>query len=140
MRHDPVHRRFHHDLLTFGQLYAYTENFVLPLSHDEVVHGKGSLLGKMPGDAWQRFANLRLLLTYQLTSPGKKLNFMGSEFGQAARMGRQSELDWRGSSPTAAHAGVRAPRARPEPRCTATRPRCIDARPRRRRLRLDRLP
>ena len=79
---NPVHRRFHHDQLTFGQLYAYTENFVLPFSHDEVVHGKGSLLGKMPGDAWQQFANMRLLFTYQMTYPGKKLNFMGNEFAQ----------------------------------------------------------
>ena len=94
LAHDPVHRRFHHDQLTFGQLYAYTESFVLPLSHDEVVHGKGSLLGKMPGDAWQRFANLRLLFTYQMTSPGKKLNFMGSEFGQGREWAAQTELDW----------------------------------------------
>ena len=82
MRNDPVHRRFHHNQLTFGQLYAYTENFLLPLSHDEVVHGKGSLLGKMPGDAWQKFANVRLLLAYQFASPGKKLNFMGNELAQ----------------------------------------------------------
>ena len=82
LRQDPVHRRYHHALLTFGQLYAYSENFVLPLSHDEVVHGKGSLLAKMPGDNWQKFANLRLLLTYQATVPGKMLAFMGDEFGQ----------------------------------------------------------
>ena len=105
LAHDPVHRRFHHDRLTFGQLYAYTENFVLPLSHDEVVHGKGSLLGKMPGDAWQRFANLRLLFTCQMTSPGKKLNFMGSEFGQEREWAAQSELDW-ALAGDAAHAGV----------------------------------
>jgi 1,4-alpha-glucan branching enzyme len=105
LRLDPVHRRFHHDRLTFGQLYAYTENFVLPLSHDEVVHGKGSLLGKMPGDAWQRFANLRLLLTYQMTSPGKKLNFMGSEFGQGREWAANTELDW-GLLAEPAHAGV----------------------------------
>ena len=91
---DPVHRRYHHDRLTFGQLYAYTENFVLPFSHDEVVHGKGSLLGKMPGDEWQRFANLRALLTYQMTSPGKKLLFMGCEIGQPDEWWERVELPW----------------------------------------------
>jgi 1,4-alpha-glucan branching enzyme len=91
---DPVHRRFHHNQLTFGQLYAYTENFVLPFSHDEVVHGKGSLLSKMPGDAWRQFANLRLLLAYQFASPGKKLNFMGNEFGQGREWRVSWELDW----------------------------------------------
>ncbi len=92
--HDPVHRRYHHNQLTFGQLYSYTENFVLPFSHDEVVHGKRSLLDKMPGDAWQKFANLRLLFTYQLTYPGKKLNFMGNEFGQGREWDVRGELDW----------------------------------------------
>jgi 1,4-alpha-glucan branching enzyme len=82
MRHDPVHRRYHHDLLTFGMLYAYSENFVLPFSHDEVVHGKGPLIDRMPGDRWQRFANLRLLYAYQYAYPGKKLLFMGNEIGQ----------------------------------------------------------
>ena len=91
---DPVHRRFHHNLLTFGQLYAYSEQFLLPLSHDEVVHGKRSLLAKMPGDDWQRFANLRLLLTYQITTPGKKLSFMGNEFGQLREWRVGWELDW----------------------------------------------
>ena len=91
---DPVYRRYHHGNLTFGQLYAYSENFVLPFSHDEVVHGKRSLLGKMPGDAWQQFANLRLLLTYQLTTPGKKLNFMGNELGQGREWNDGWELDW----------------------------------------------
>jgi len=91
---DPIYRRYNHNSLTFGQLYAYTENFVLPFSHDEVVHGKSSLLGKMPGDAWQKFANLRLLLTYQTCSPGKKLNFMGNEFGQGREWSEQSGLDW----------------------------------------------
>ncbi|HVY04555.1 MAG TPA: 1,4-alpha-glucan branching protein GlgB [Burkholderiales bacterium] len=94
MHHDPVHRRFHHNQLTFGQIYAYSENFQLPLSHDEVVHGKGSLLGKMPGDAWQKFANVRLLLAYQFTIAGKKLNFMGNEFAQGREWRSAAELDW----------------------------------------------
>ncbi len=94
MTHDPVHRHYHHDALTFGQLYAYTENFVLPFSHDEVVHGKRSLLEKMPGDAWQRFANVRLLLSYQMTTPGKKLAFMGNEFAQGREWSEARELDW----------------------------------------------
>ena len=91
---DPVHRKYHHDKLTFGQLYAYSENFVLPFSHDEVVHGKGSLIGKMPGDGWQKFANLRLLLTLQMTSPGKKLNFMGNEIAQGSEWNVNHSLDW----------------------------------------------
>jgi 1,4-alpha-glucan branching enzyme len=91
---DPVHRRYHHDDLTFGMLYAYTENYMLPFSHDEVVHGKGSLLSCMPGDDWQRFANLRLLLTYQFTYPGKKLLFMGGEFGERREWDCKRALDW----------------------------------------------
>jgi 1,4-alpha-glucan branching enzyme len=94
MRLDPIHRRYHHNQLTFGQLYAYTENFLLPLSHDEVVHGKGSLLDKMPGDPWREFANLRLLFVYQYTSPGKKLNFMGNEIAQGREWQARWELDW----------------------------------------------
>ncbi len=94
IENDPVHRRYAHDKLTFGQLYAYSENFVLPFSHDEVVHGKRSLLDKMPGDTWQKFANLRLLFTYQITSPGRKLNFMGNEFGQGREWNVNSSLDW----------------------------------------------
>ncbi|MHB0887813.1 1,4-alpha-glucan branching protein GlgB [Acidithiobacillus sp.] len=94
LREDPIHRRYHHNELTFSQLYAYTENFVLPLSHDEVVHGKGSLLDKMPGDTWQRFANLRLLFSYQCAHPGKKLNFMGNEFGQGREWDCGRGLDW----------------------------------------------
>jgi len=91
---DPVHRRHHHNQLTFGLMYAFTENFVLPLSHDEVVHGKGSLLGKMPGDAWQRFANLRALYGFMWTYPGKKLLFMGGELAQPTEWADGSELSW----------------------------------------------
>ncbi|MBI1815712.1 MAG: 1,4-alpha-glucan branching protein GlgB [Deltaproteobacteria bacterium] len=91
---DPVHRKFHHNDLTFRQLYAFTENFVLPLSHDEVVYGKRSLLDKMPGDAWQKFANLRLLLGGLYTQPGKKLVFMGGDFGQWREWNHDSSLDW----------------------------------------------
>jgi len=94
IENDPVHRRYYHDKLTFGQIYAYSENFVLPFSHDEVVHGKKSLLDKMPGDAWQKFANLRLLTTYQMTMPGKKLNFMGNEIGQGREWNVNSSIDW----------------------------------------------
>ena len=94
MKEDPVHRRYHHDQLTFGMLYAFTENFTLPFSHDEVVHGKGSMLNKMPGDEWQRFANLRLLYTMMFTYPGKKLLFMGCEFGQGTQWDFNKALDW----------------------------------------------
>src|SRR5215472_563461 len=92
--HDPIHRQFHHNLLTFRMLYGFSENFVLPLSHDEVVHGKGSLIGKMPGDEWQRFANLRLLFGYMFAQPGKKLLFMGDEFGQVREWGHDMSLEW----------------------------------------------
>jgi 1,4-alpha-glucan branching enzyme len=94
MEHEPVHRKFHHNELTFRSIYAFQENFVLPLSHDEVVHGKGSLVGKMPGDEWQRFANLRLLYGYMFATPGKKLLFMGGEFGQVAEWNHDASLEW----------------------------------------------
>ncbi|HID48544.1 MAG TPA: 1,4-alpha-glucan branching protein GlgB, partial [Chromatiales bacterium] len=94
MSKDPVHRHYHHDLLTFGLLYLFTENFLLPFSHDEVVHGKRSMLYKMPGDEWQRFANLRLLYTYLFLYPGKKLLFMGNEFGQGSEWNADQALDW----------------------------------------------
>jgi 1,4-alpha-glucan branching enzyme len=93
-KREPIHRQFHHNELTFAMLYHASENFVLPLSHDEVVHGKGTLLGRMPGDDWQRFANLRCLLAYQWFFPGKKLLFMGGELGQAREWNHNAELDW----------------------------------------------
>ncbi|WP_033079322.1 1,4-alpha-glucan branching protein GlgB [Thalassotalea sp. ND16A] len=91
---DPIHRQHHHNELSFGLVYAFDENFVLPLSHDEVVHGKGSILGRMPGDDWQRFANLRAYYSFMWTHPGKKLLFMGGEFGQQGEWNHEQALDW----------------------------------------------
>jgi 1,4-alpha-glucan branching enzyme len=103
---DPVHRKYHQNDLTFAMLYHYHENFILPLSHDEVVHGKGSLLGRMPGDDWRRFANLRTLLGYQWLFPGKKLLFMGGEFGQSGEWNANAELEWRLLQAGPYHAGL----------------------------------
>jgi 1,4-alpha-glucan branching enzyme len=91
---DPVHRRFHHDEFTFAAIYEDSEHFIMPLSHDEVVHGKGSLLEKMPGDFWQKLANLRLLFAYQYTRPGKKLLFMGAELAPHGEWDQRYSLDW----------------------------------------------
>jgi 1,4-alpha-glucan branching enzyme len=105
--HDPIHRKYHHDQLTFSFIYAWDENFVLPLSHDEVVYGKGSILQKMPGDRWQQFANVRLLYSYMYVHPGKKLLFMGDEFAQGREWNHDHGLDW-SAERDPQHAGVQA--------------------------------
>src|SRR5437879_2501596 len=91
---DPVYRKFHHSEITFRMVYAFSENFVLPLSHDEIVYGKGSLIRKMPGDDWRRFAGLRTLFAYMYSEPGKKLLFMGGEFGQWSEWAHDASLEW----------------------------------------------
>ncbi len=106
MKQDPINRKYHHGQLTFSLIYAFNENFVLPLSHDEVVYGKGSLIGKMPGDDWQQFANLRALYGYMWAHPGKKLLFMGGEFGQRREWTHEAELEW-WVSELPEHAGVK---------------------------------
>ena len=103
---EPVHRKYHHTHLTFGLLYAWSENFILPLSHDEVVHGKGSMIGKMSGDDWQKAANLRALYGFMFGHPGKKLLFMGGEFGQSSEWYHEASLDWHLLA-IDRHAGVR---------------------------------
>lgn len=107
-KREPIHRQFHHNELTFAMLYHASENFVLPLSHDEVVHGKGTLLSRMPGDDWQRFANLRCLLAYQWFFPGKKLLFMGGEIGQTREWSHNAELDWHLLSQGPYHIGTQS--------------------------------
>src|SRR5690606_22155577 len=107
MGHDPIHRRYHHHDMTFGLVYAWSEHFVLPLSHDEVVHGKGSLFSRMPGDDWCKFANLRAYLGFMWAHPGRKLLFMGGELAQRAEWNHDGELDW-GALQDPRHAGMQA--------------------------------
>jgi len=106
IRHDPVHRQYHHHEMTFSMVYAYSENFVLPFSHDEVVHGKGSMLNKVPGDRWRQMATLRALYAYMWAHPGKQLLFQGCEFGQGGEWSESRSLDW-WLLDAADHAGLR---------------------------------
>ena len=126
MAREPIHRKHHQNDLTFGLLYAFSENFVLPLSHDEVVHGKGSLIAKMPGDAWQKFANLRAYYAFMWGYPGKKLLFMGQEFAQGAEWSEARGLDW-WQLDIPAHRGVQALLRDAEPALPRPRRRCTRA-------------
>jgi 1,4-alpha-glucan branching enzyme len=103
IKREPIHRRYHHHQMTFGLHYAFSENFILPISHDEVVHGKGSMLGRMPGNDWERFANLRVYYGFMWGHPGKKLLFMGCEFGQPSEWSQSGEVDWDAASRPAHH-------------------------------------
>ncbi|MFZ2100340.1 MAG: alpha amylase C-terminal domain-containing protein, partial [Oricola sp.] len=105
IKREPIHRRYHHHQMTFGMHYAFSENFVLPISHDEVVHGKGSMLQRMPGDGWERFANLRAYYGFMWGHPGKKLLFMGCEFAQPGEWKQAGEIDWEAAK-RPAHEGV----------------------------------
>ena len=135
---DPVHRKYHQNDLTFAMLYHHHENFILPLSHDEVVHGKRSLLGRMPGDDWQRFANLRALLGYQWLFPGKKLLFMGGEFGQTRRVECQRRAGLVAAGGRAVSSRPAAVRRGPQPALPG-RAGPVEVGLRHRRLSLDRL-
>ncbi len=124
MEEQPIYRRWHHGVLTFGLVYAFSEKFVLPLSHDEVVYGKGSLIRKMPGDEWQRFANLRAYFGFMWSHPGKKLMFMGGEFAQDREWNHDAGLDWF-LLDQPLHRGVQSVLARSEPCLSRKRRRCM---------------
>ena len=120
---DPIHRKYHHGDILFGLHYAFSENFILPLSHDEVVHGKRSILGRMPGDDWQRFANLRAYYSFMFGHPGKKLMFMGCEFGQEREWSHDHSLDWH-LLEQKKHAGIQTPDPRSQPALSRRCRRC----------------